>query len=136
LSPASAASPANVGAAAAVVPAYDANASAPIPSTVTEMLAQLKARNEQISELVQRGDFGAVWVPAFQAKDLAVALETHVGELEQAKRDAAAPAINRLVRTAWLLDAFGDLGNRQQIVDAYAIFNSTVGDVVSVFADK
>ena len=34
---------------------------------------------------------------------------------------------------AWLLDAFGDLGNRQQITDAYTIFTSTVADVVAAF---
>jgi hypothetical protein len=37
------------------------------------------------------------------------------------------------VRTAWLLDAFGDIGNRQQITDAYTIFAAAVADVVSAF---
>jgi hypothetical protein len=37
------------------------------------------------------------------------------------------------VRTAWLLDAYGDLGNRQQITDAYEIFKAAVSDVVSAF---
>ena len=106
----------------------------PIPETLAESLSQLKARNEQIRDLVQAGDFAAVWVPAFQAKDLAIALEgQHLDGLTAVKRQAAEPAIQRLVRTAWLLDAFGDVGNRQQIVDAYAIFASAVADVVSAF---
>ena len=37
-------------------------------------------------------------------------------------RRIAAPAIKRLVRSAWLLDAFGDIGNKQQISDAYTQF--------------
>jgi hypothetical protein len=110
--------------------------SGPIPETVSEMLAQLKTRNEQVAELVQRGAFGALWVPAFQARDLAIALEAHLGELSAAGRDAAEPAIQLLVRTAWLLDAFGDIGNRQQIVEADAIFASAVTDVVSAFTKK
>jgi hypothetical protein len=110
--------------------------SGPIPETVNEMLVQLKTRNEQIGELVQRGAFGALWVPAFQARDLAIALEPHLGELPAVGRDAAEPAIQRLVRTAWLLDAFGDIGNRQQIVEADSIFASAVTDVVSAFTKK
>jgi hypothetical protein len=105
-----------------------------IPGTVNEMLASLKTRNQQVGELVQRGAFGALWVPAFQARDLTIALEAHLGELPAAQRDAAEPAIQRLVRTAWLLDAFGDIGNRQQIVEAYSIFTSAVTDVVSAFS--
>ncbi len=110
--------------------------SGPIPETVSEMLVQLKMRNEQIAELVQRGGFGALWVPAFQARDLAIALEAHLGELPAVGRDAAEPAIQRLVRTAWLLDAFGDIGNRREIVEADAIFASAVTDVVSAFTKK
>jgi hypothetical protein len=105
----------------------------PIPDTVGEIVGQLTTRSDQVGELIRRGDFTAVYVPAFQARDLAIALESHLGELAAAQREAAEPAITRLVRTAWLLDAFGDLGNRQQITDAYAIFTSTVADVVAAF---
>jgi len=84
-------------------------------------------------QLIRRGDFTAVYVPAFQAKDLAIALEARLGDLTDANRLTAEPAIQRLVRTAWLLDAFGDLGNRQQITDADAIFGAAVADVVSAF---
>jgi hypothetical protein len=100
------------------------------------MLAELKARGEQVGELVQRGAFGAVWVPAFQARDLGIALEAHLGDLPAAARDAAEPAIQRLVRTAWLLDAFGDIGNRQQIVEAYAVFASAITDITQAFTMK
>jgi hypothetical protein len=105
----------------------------PIPDSVPEILAQLKTRHQEIGELVQRGAFGAVWVPAFQARDLSIALEARLGELPAAAREAAEPAIKRLVRTAWLLDAFGDIGNRQQIVDAYSIFGAAVDEVVAAF---
>ena len=104
-----------------------------IPASVPEILAQLKARNREIGELVDRGAFAAVWVPAFQARDLSIALEARLGDLPAAAREAGDPAIKRLVQTAWLLDAFGDVGNRQQIVDAYAIFGAAVDDVISAF---
>jgi hypothetical protein len=105
----------------------------PIPDTVEEIVEQLKIRSGQVGELIRRGDFTAVYVPAFQARDLAIALESRLGNLAPASRAVAEPAITRLVRTAWLLDAFGDLGNRQQITDAYASFTSAVDDVVAAF---
>jgi hypothetical protein len=103
------------------------------PGSLDDMLAQLRSQQDRIGELVRQGDFAAVWVPAFQAKDVAVALESRVDELPPDKRDGAGPAIARLVRTAWLLDAFGDLGNRQQIEDAYRLFASAVAELKDLF---
>jgi hypothetical protein len=37
------------------------------------------------------------------------------------------------VRTAWLLDAAGDVGNRQQIESAYASFARAVKELASAF---
>jgi len=105
----------------------------PIPETIPEIVALIKARDTEIRDLIKQGNFAAVWVPAFQAKDLAVALEPHIGHLQPAARDAAEPALQRLVRYAWLLDSFGDLGNRQQVEDAYAAFARAVADVSSAF---
>jgi hypothetical protein len=108
-------------------------AAATIPETIPEILAQLKARDAEIRELIRQGNFAAVWVPAFQAKDLAVALEPHIGHLPPASREAAEPALQRVVRLAWLLDSFGDLGNRQQVEDAYAAFALAAGEVAKAF---
>jgi hypothetical protein len=108
----------------------------PIPETVPDMLAQLKTRSQQIRELIDRGSFASVYVPAFQAKDLALALDAHKGELPPERRKIADPAIARLVRSAYLLDAFGDLGNRQQIIEAFAMFSTAVSDIESAFPNR
>ena len=105
----------------------------PIPETMPEIVALIRARDTEIRELIKQGNFAAVWVPAFQAKDLAVALEPHIGHLQPAARDAAEPALQRLVRYAWLLDSFGDLGNRQQVEEAYAAFARAAADVSTAF---
>jgi heavy metal-binding protein len=110
-----AASPTSSGVDPALVPL-------PIPDTVPEMLAQLKTRTEQIRSFIDRGSFAAIYVPAFQAKDIALALDEHKAELSAERRKVAEPAIARLVRSAYLLDAFGDIGNKQQISEAYAKF--------------
>jgi len=108
----------------------------PIPDTVPEMLAQLKTRTEQIRSFIDKGAFAAIYVPAFQAKDLALALDAHKGDLPPERQKIAEPAIARLVRSAYLLDAFGDLGNRQQIVEAFAMFSMAVADIESAFPKR
>ena len=105
----------------------------PIPETVPEMLAQLRTRTDQIRSFIDKGSFASIYVPAFQAKDLALALDAHKKELPAEKRKVAEPAIAKLVRSAYMLDAFGDLGNKQQISDAYAIFLAATRDIQSVF---
>jgi len=104
-----------------------------IPGSMGDILEQLRARDGQVRDLIARGDFGAVWVPAFQAKDLALALEPHLAHLAPEKRETGEPAISRVVRGAWLLDASGDVGNRQQVEAAYATFAAAVTDVVAAF---
>jgi hypothetical protein len=107
--------------------------STPIPETVPELLAQLRARDEQIRTFIDRGAFGNVYVPAFQAKDLALALDAKKSGLAADRQRIVGPAVSRLVRTAYLLDAFGDLGNKQQIADAYTRFAAAVKDIETAF---
>ena len=99
------------------------------------MLEHLDVRARQVGELIARGDFSAVWVPAFQARDLAIALAPHVEHLAPEQRTAGEPALTRVVRTAWLLDAAGDVGNRAQIEAAHVAFRSAVADVLAAFKD-
>ena len=106
----------------------------PIPETVPEILSQLQTRTGQIKGFIDRGLFGDVYVPAFQAKDLAIALTSHEDGLAPDKRRVAEPAIAKLVRASYLLDAFGDLGNKNQIVAAFAQFTEAEQIVQSAFA--
>jgi Heavy metal binding domain len=108
----------------------------PIPETLPEILAQLRTRTDQIRAFIDRGSFASVYVPAFQAKDLALALDTRKDALSPEKRKAVVPAIAQLVRSAYLLDAFGDLGNKQQIVDAFAMFSAAANEIETSFAGK
>jgi hypothetical protein len=105
----------------------------PIPDTVPEMLAQLKTRTDQIKSFIDKGTFAAIYVPAFQAKDLALALDEHKSELPPDRRKIVEPAISKLVRSAYLLDAFGDIGNKQQISEAYAKFVEAARDIHAAF---
>jgi hypothetical protein len=108
----------------------------PIPNTVPEMLAQLVQRTDQVKRFIDQGAFANVYVPAFQAKDLALALDQHKTDLPEDRLKVAGPAIKRLVRAAWLLDAFGDIGNKNQITQAYTQFAAAVKDVEAAFPGK
>ena len=99
------------------VPAAPAIAELPPPTpapTIPEIVEAIRARHTEIGGLVEKGDFAAVWVPAFQAKDLALALEPHLAHLLDDSRAAAEPALFRLVQGAWRLDAVGDTGNARK----------------------
>jgi hypothetical protein len=111
----------------------------PIPDNVPDMLAQLRTRADQIRAFIDRGAFASVYVPAFQAKDVALAIDARKGELPAERQKTLSPAVSRLVRSAYLLDAFGDLGNKQQITEAFGRFAAAVKDIESAFprqADK
>jgi hypothetical protein len=108
----------------------------PVPETVPEMLAQLQARNNQIKTFIDRGAYASVYVPAFQAKDVALALDAKKSDLPPDRQKIVSPAVNQLVRTAYLLDAFGDLGNKQQISDAYTQFAAAVQEIQSAFPNQ
>jgi hypothetical protein len=105
----------------------------PVPETVPEILSQLRTRTDQIRSFIDKGSFASIYVPAFQAKDLALALDAHKNDLPAEKRKVAEPAIAKLVRVAYMLDAFGDLGNKQQISEAYAKFVEAAKDIQSSF---
>jgi hypothetical protein len=117
----------------AVQPADTNPAAQIIPASMGEILQLLKRRDDEVRDLIARGDFAAVWVPAFQAKDLAIALEPHLGHLLPDKQFIGEPALGRVVRGAWLLDASGDVGNRQQVETAFAVFTTGVADVIAAF---
>ena len=119
-----------------VAPAQvDDSALAPviIPDTIAGIVEALTLRERHIRDFIEGGNFAAVWVPAFQAKDLAIALEPHIGHLPPAAREIGEPALQQVVRFAWLLDAFGDVGNRQQLETAHAAFARAVEDVTRAF---
>ncbi len=84
-------------------------------ATAAEMLLAIDERNARIRELMRLGAWTQLYVPALQAKQLAMAFDAATGG------ERALP-VKRLVRGAWLLDLHGDLGNRPGIEEAYALF--------------
>jgi hypothetical protein len=105
-----------------------------VPDDAGEVRKLLAERVSIVSGLVQKGAFSEVWVPAFQAKDLALALDVRTPLLPLAQRAVAHGAIQRLVRAAWALDAAGDTGNRGDVEEASSALAAAARDVEQVFA--
>ena len=97
-----------------------------IPGTLDEIVAEIGVRDRRIRELVDAGRFVDIWLPAFEAKDLALALNSYGPGMPTYKRRSLDPVIKQLLHAAWMLDSFGDLGNRDQVTAAYARFSSAV----------
>ncbi len=106
----------------------------PLPGTTSGLLAALKARSQEVGILIQQGAYAQVYVPALSTKDAALALETRVGDVPDNRRPAVTSAVKRVVVAAWLLDLYGDLGDRERLNDAYRSFAAAVADLTQGYA--
>jgi hypothetical protein len=105
------------------------------PSTggpTAALLTDLKARDLEVASLVRTGAFGGIYVPALQAKDLALQIQARQGSVPGAQRQAIDTQVKQLVVAAYQLDNYGDLGDAQKISDAYRSFSAAVAGIGSL----
>ena len=107
-----------------------------IPDSTSEIVTGIDTRNQELDALIGRGAFTEIFIPALQAKELALALHERAGTLPVRQRNDVRIAIRHLVRAAWLLDWYGDLGNKQQVGGAYDVFAGAVEDILRVYAAR
>ena len=106
-----------------------------IPEATRDIVSGIDARNEEISRLVAEGRFTEIFIPALQSKELALALDQRAEALPTAGRNQVRIAVRSLVRAAWLLDWYGDLGNKQQVSEAHDVFSEAVRGINQVYDD-
>jgi hypothetical protein len=108
----------------------------PIPASAREILLELNARSQELADKVRQGaPLGEYWFPALRTKDLALALvNAHLNEIPSRQRSAAEDAAGRLLRAAYAIDNFGDLGDRERLVSAHDTFALAVNDLRSAYA--
>ena len=105
-----------------------------IPNNPGEIAAQIEARDQQIQDLIARGAFTEIFIPALQAKELALALQQGATDLPTTDHNQVRIAVRHLVRAAYLLDWYGDLGNKNDVDTAYGVFGNAVNEIGDVFA--
>lgn len=111
-----------------------------LPTTATELVlptepeavaAAIVERDRRVKDLLAKGAFNEVYVPALEAKDLALALEAHLSNAPGST--SLAWALKELVLTAWLLDGYGDLGNKGKVLSAYDRFEEAAAQIASAY---
>ena len=105
----------------------------PLPTTVTGLVSELVKQRDGVAAALGRGALTDVWYPAFTAKDVALALQNHESELPEVRRGPAASAVNRLVLTAWQIDSYGDLGDKQKLNEAFRVFAAAVEEIRAAY---
>ena len=103
---------------AAAGPAPDS----PWPTDPKGILEAIRARSRRVDDLVRRGAWPDLFIPALEAKDLALSLL----ELEG---DRVALPVKTVVRAAWLLDLHGDMGRKTEVQAAHRLFAQGVADL-------
>jgi hypothetical protein len=104
-----------------------------IPEATRDIVSNIDARNDEIARLVAEGRFTEIFIPALQSKELALALDQRTEALPAEDRNQVRIAVRSLVRAAWLLDWYGDLGNKQQVSEAHDIFSEAVRGINQVY---
>ena len=106
-----------------------------IPERTLDIVSGISARNDEIERLVAEGRFTEIFIPALQSKELALALDQRAETLPVEGRNQVRIAVRSLVRAAWLLDWYGDLGNKQQVSEAHDVFDEAVRGINGVYDD-
>ena len=104
-----------------------------VPDAAEDIVIELAMRHLRLQQLVRRGALDEIYIPALEAKDLALALETKADVLAPDTQQTIRLAVKRLVRAAWMLDGFGDLGNRQGVEESSAMFDEAMREIKSVY---
>lgn len=99
-----------------------------IPELAEDLYREILRRDERVRDLIRRGAWQDLYIPALEAKDLVLALVAKEGE--RVERPA-----KKLVRAAWLLDTHGDRGNRLEVEAAYRLFKAAVAELESAHAN-
>jgi hypothetical protein len=99
-----------------------------VPESASDLYREILRRDERIQELIRRGAWPDLYIPALEAKELMLSLLQKEGvRLER-------PA-KKLVRASWLLDVHGDRGNRLDVEAAYRLFEEAVSELKAAHAN-
>jgi hypothetical protein len=107
-----------------------------LPNNPAELLKLMELRRGEVETLIHDGSFGMVYVPTMMAKDVALALGDHAGELTDRQRVSLTSAVRSLVVAAWRLDQYGDLGDRDKITQAYSQFAAAAAEIKDAYAER
>jgi hypothetical protein len=110
------------------------------PDSLEGIAAEILARDLRLRALIAEGAWTRVYLPALEAKELALSLEERALALEEGRggwdrdrRAALGRAVRSLVRAAWLLDLAGDRGDGPAVRKEYAHFEEGITALRQLF---
>lgn len=103
------------------------------PNAPSSLLTDLKARSAEVAALLKIGNLGAVYVPALQAKDLALEIQ---GQQTGANQDRVEAAVKQIVLAAYQLDNYGDLGDAEQAQRAFQHLSAAVAQLDALASER
>ena len=104
-----------------------------LPGTAEGLSATITAHAKEVETLLAQGAFTQVYFPAMLAKNAALALETRAGDLPADRRLRVSAAVKQIVLSAWMIDLYGDLGNKQKLTDAYQTFSGAIAELMAAY---
>ena len=100
------------------------------------LLSDLKSRRAEVESLVKGGNFAAIYVPALQAKDTALEIQTrHIGA-RGINQDTLEASVKQIVLAAYQLDNYGDIGDGKKVQEAFATFTAGISALDSLIAGR
>ncbi|HVR75363.1 MAG TPA: hypothetical protein VMT52_13590 [Planctomycetota bacterium] len=103
------------------------------PADRSRALEDLVVRAERTRALLLERRLTELYVPALEAKDIALSLADRGKDAPEAKRGAIERAAAGIVRSAWLLDLHGDAGDFRKASDAHAELQESVERMLETF---
>ena len=100
-----------------------------IPADSRQLEKELERRAQRVQELVSRRALTSLYVPALEAKDLALSLLERKEAVPAEERPALERAAAAIVRGAWLLDLHGDMGDFEKVKEAHKVFQEGVDEI-------
>jgi hypothetical protein len=103
------------------------------PSAPNALVNDLKARRAEVESLLKSGNLGAIYVPALQAKDLALEIQA---KQTGGDRDRIEASVKQIVLAAYQLDNYGDMGDAEKAQQAFRSLSSAVAQIESLVSER
>ena len=105
-----------------------------IPEDPVAIAALMANKRDRVRAQIENGEWLTLYVPAFDARDLAEVLLDRLSGLSARQRGQARKAIGRVMQSAAELDRSGDLADRARAQRAFERFDSGVRELVDLIA--
>ncbi len=103
-----------------------------IPEYPVAITALMALKRDRVRSQIENGEWLTLYVPAFDARDLAEALLERLDGLSARERGQARQAIGRVMQSAAELDRSGDLADRARAQRAFERFDGGVRELVDL----